>query len=129
MKLPRKNVCLAAGAAILPGHQRASLGHSPTDAAGAHHRRLSCGRNGRHVARLMAQWLSERLGQPFLTENRTGAGGNNRHQSVVRAPADGYAPPGRSAERYQRNAAKTQFQFIRDIAPVAASSAYPMRWL
>jgi hypothetical protein len=42
------------------------------------------------VARLMAQWLSERLGQPFIAENRPGAGGNIATEAVVRAIPDGY---------------------------------------
>jgi tripartite-type tricarboxylate transporter receptor subunit TctC len=41
-------------------------------------------------ARLIAQWLSERLGQPFIVENRPGAGGNVGTEAVVRAPSDGY---------------------------------------
>lgn len=42
------------------------------------------------VCRLMGQWLSERLGQPFVVENRPGAGSNLGTEAVVRAPADGY---------------------------------------
>src|SRR5262245_36181969 len=42
------------------------------------------------LARLVGQWLSERLGQPFIVENRPGAGGNIATEAVVRAPADGY---------------------------------------
>src|SRR5579864_5626934 len=42
------------------------------------------------LARLMGQWLSERLGQPFIIENRVGAGGNIATEAVVRAPPDGY---------------------------------------
>ena len=42
------------------------------------------------LARVMGQWLSERLGQPFVAENRTGGGGNIAAEAVVRAPADGY---------------------------------------
>jgi len=42
------------------------------------------------VARLLCQWLSERIGQNFLVENRPGAGGNIAVEAVVRAPADGY---------------------------------------
>jgi hypothetical protein len=52
----------------------------PTAAAGA----------GDILARLMGQWLSERLGQPFIIENRPGGGSNIGTEAVVRAPADGY---------------------------------------
>jgi tripartite-type tricarboxylate transporter receptor subunit TctC len=73
------------------------------------------------VARLMGQWLSERLGQPFIIENRPGAGTNIGTEAVVRAPADGYtlllaSPPAAiNATLYE----KLNFNFIRDIAPVA----------
>jgi tripartite-type tricarboxylate transporter receptor subunit TctC len=76
------------------------------------------------VARLMAQWLSERMGQQFLVENRPGAGGNIGTEVVVRAPADGYtlllvgAPNAINATLYDR----LSFNFLRDIAPVAGIS-------
>jgi tripartite-type tricarboxylate transporter receptor subunit TctC len=74
------------------------------------------------VARLIGPWLSERLGQPFIIENRPGAGTNVGTEAVVRAPADGYtlllaSPPSAiNATLYER----LNFNFIRDIAPVAA---------
>jgi tripartite-type tricarboxylate transporter receptor subunit TctC len=73
------------------------------------------------VARLMGQRLSERLGQPFIIENRPGAGTNIGTEAVVRAPADGYtlllaSPPSAiNATLYD----KLNFVFLRDIAPVA----------
>jgi tripartite-type tricarboxylate transporter receptor subunit TctC len=73
------------------------------------------------VARLIGQWLSERLGQPFIIENRPGAGTNIGTEAVVRAPADGYtlllaSPPSAiNATLYD----KLNFVFLRDIAPVA----------
>jgi tripartite-type tricarboxylate transporter receptor subunit TctC len=73
------------------------------------------------VARLMGQWLSERLGQPFIIENRPGGGGNIATEAVVRAAADGYtlllcsANNAINATLYD----KLNFNFIRDIAPVA----------
>jgi tripartite-type tricarboxylate transporter receptor subunit TctC len=74
------------------------------------------------TARLMGQWLSERLGQQFIVENRPGAGTNIGTEAVVRAPADGYTlllaafPNATNATLYQ----KLNFNFIRDIAPVAS---------
>jgi tripartite-type tricarboxylate transporter receptor subunit TctC len=67
----------------------------------------------------MGQWLSERLGQPFVIENRPGAGTNIATETVVRAPADGYTllmvgpTQAINATLYER------LNFIRDIAPVA----------
>jgi tripartite-type tricarboxylate transporter receptor subunit TctC len=80
------------------------------------------------VARLMGQWLSERLGQAFVIENRPGAGGNIGTEAVVRAPSDGYtlllvAPPNAiNATLYD----KLNFNFIRDIAPVASIARSPL---
>jgi tripartite-type tricarboxylate transporter receptor subunit TctC len=73
------------------------------------------------LARLTGQWLSERLGQPFVVENRPGAGSNIATEAVVRAPADGYTlllagtPNAINATLYD----KLNFDFIRDIAPIA----------
>jgi tripartite-type tricarboxylate transporter receptor subunit TctC len=73
------------------------------------------------MARLIGQWLSERLGQPFVIENRPGGGGNIGTEAVVRAPTDGYTlllcgtPNAVNATLYE----KLNFNFIRDIAPVA----------
>ena len=79
------------------------------------------------VARLIGQWLSERLGQPFVVENRPGGGGNIGTEAVVRAPADGYTlllcgtPNATNAALYD----KLNFNFIRDIAPVAGITRVP----
>jgi tripartite-type tricarboxylate transporter receptor subunit TctC len=80
------------------------------------------------TARLVGQWLSERLGQPFVTENRTGADGNIATEAVVNAPADGYVlllatlPNAVNASLYR----KLNFNFLRDIAPVAGVIRVPM---
>jgi tripartite-type tricarboxylate transporter receptor subunit TctC len=72
-------------------------------------------------ARLMSQWLSERLGQQFIIENRPGAGTNLAAEAVVRALPDGYtlllvgAPNAINTTLYE----KLSFNFLRDIAPVA----------
>jgi tripartite-type tricarboxylate transporter receptor subunit TctC len=74
------------------------------------------------TARIIGQWLSERLGQPFVIENRPGAAGNIGTEAAVRAPADGYtlllvvANNAVNATLYD----KLNFNFIRDIAPVAS---------
>lgn len=74
------------------------------------------------LARLIAQWCSERLGQQFIVENRPGAGSNIATDAVVRAPPDGYtlllvgSPNAINATLYQN----LDFNFLRDIAPVAS---------
>lgn len=78
--------------------------------------------------RLMGQWLSNRLGQPFNIENRTGSGSNIATEAVVRSPADGYtlllatAANAISASLYQN----LNFNFIRDMAPVAGGTRIPV---
>lgn len=73
-------------------------------------------------ARLMTQWLTDRLGQPFVVENRPGAGGNLATETVVNAPADGYTlllvmlSNAVNVSLY----AKLPFDFMHDIAPVAS---------
>jgi tripartite-type tricarboxylate transporter receptor subunit TctC len=80
------------------------------------------------TARLIGQWLSERLGQPFVTENRPGADGNIATETVVNAPADGYTlllatvPNAVNTTLYP----KLSFVFLRDIAPVAGAIRVPM---
>src|SRR5262249_9336222 len=91
MKLPRRKFLhLAPGAAALPAVSRfARARTSPT-----HPVRIIVGfpaSGGTDItARLIGQWLSERLGQQFVIENRPGAGTNIATEAVVRAPADGY---------------------------------------
>jgi len=78
-------------------------------------------------ARLMGQWLSERLGQPFIIENRPGASSNIATEAVVRASPDGHTlllagtPNAVNATLYE----KLNYNFIRDIAPVASLSIWP----
>jgi tripartite-type tricarboxylate transporter receptor subunit TctC len=79
------------------------------------------------LARLMGQWLSERLGQPFVIENRPGAGGNIGTEAVVRAPADGHtlllvnSTNAVNVTLYD----KLSFNFIRDIVPIASWNRAP----
>jgi tripartite-type tricarboxylate transporter receptor subunit TctC len=80
------------------------------------------------VARLIGQSLSERLGQPFIIDNRPGAGTNIGIEAAVRSPADGYTLlliPGSVTVNATLNQ-KLPFNFIRDIAPVAMISALPL---
>jgi tripartite-type tricarboxylate transporter receptor subunit TctC len=79
-------------------------------------------------ARLIGEWLSARLGQPFVIENRPGGGTNIATEAVVRAPADGHtlllvvAANTVNATLYD----KLAFNFVRDIAPVAGISRVPL---
>ena len=79
------------------------------------------------LARLIAQWLSERLGQPFVVENRSGAAGSVATEAVARARPDGYAllitgsPDAINATLYDN----LSFKFVRDIAPVAGIGRAP----
>jgi tripartite-type tricarboxylate transporter receptor subunit TctC len=129
MKIPRRRFLhLAAGAAGLPAvSQIAGAQTYPTRPVHIIVA-FSAGGGLDIVARLTGQWLTERLGQAFVIENRPGAGGNIGTEAVVRAPADGYtllfvAPPNAiNATLYD----KLSFNFIRDIAPVASIIRQPL---
>src|SRR5262245_5678463 len=91
MKLPRRNfLYLAAGAAALPAVSRVARAQAYPTRPVRIVVGLAPGGTNDIVARLMGQWLSERLGQPFVIENRPGAGTNIATEMVVRAAADGY---------------------------------------
>src|SRR5262245_29161965 len=128
MKLPRRRFLhLAVGVAALPALPiitraqaypslpvRLIVGFPP-------------GGPGDLTSRLVAQWLSERLGQPFVVDNRPGASGNIAMEAVVRSPPDGHtlvlldATPTISTTLFD----KLSFNFIRDIAPVAGVAEMP----
>src|SRR6266404_5083844 len=123
MKLPRRKFLhLAAGAAALPAVSRVARAQSYPSRPVRIIVPFPAGQATDTIARLMGQSLSERLGQPFVIENRTGAGGNIGAESVVRAAPDGYTlllvgvSNAMNATLYQ----KLNFNFIRDIAPVAS---------
>jgi tripartite-type tricarboxylate transporter receptor subunit TctC len=129
MKLPRRQFLhLAAGAAALPAM-------SPIAGAQTYPSRpvhiiagFAAGGGVDITARLIGQWLSERLGQNFIIENRPGAGGNLGTETVVNAQPDGYTlllatvPNAVNATLYD----KLNFNFIRDTAPVAGIIRVPM---
>src|SRR5262249_42171564 len=128
MKLPRRKFLhLAAGAAALPTVSRFAWAQTYP----ARPVRLIVGAppGGGFdiVARLIGQWLSERLGQPFVIENRPGASSNIATEAVVRAPADGYtlllvtAANAINTSLYE----KLSFNLNRDIAPVASITRVP----
>jgi tripartite-type tricarboxylate transporter receptor subunit TctC len=128
MKLPRRNfLLLAAGAAALPAVSpfawaqtyptrpvRIIVGFAP-------------GGGNDIMARLIGPWLSERLGQQFVIENRPGAGTNIATEAVVNAPPDGYTlllaslPNASNATLYEH----LKFNFVRDTMPVAGISRDP----
>src|SRR5712671_4871812 len=78
------------------------------------------------AARLMSQWLSERLGQQFVVDNRPGAGGNIATEVVVRAPADGYTLLSLGSENAINATLYDKLNFIRDIAPVSGIIREPL---
>ena len=91
MKLPRRTFLhLAAGAAALPAVSRIATAQSYPSRPVRLVVGFAAGSTTDILARLMGQWLSERLGQQFIVENRPGAAGNIAAETVVRAPADGY---------------------------------------
>ena len=119
---------LAAAAAALPALPRAA----PAQAWPSRPLRLvvgfPAGGTTDIAARLIGQWLSDRLGQPVVIENRPGAGANLAAETVVRAPPDGYTLLAATSSNvinttfYQ----KLSFNFVRDIAMVAGVTRSPL---
>ncbi|HZL39592.1 MAG TPA: tripartite tricarboxylate transporter substrate binding protein [Pseudolabrys sp.] len=129
MRLPRRRFLhLVAGAVILPAVSR--LARAETYPARPVHLIVGFPAGGPQdiTMRLIGQWLSERFGQPFVIENRTGAGGNVGAEAVVRAAPDGYtllsvsSPNAINVSLYPN----LTFNFIRDIAPVAGIMRVPL---
>jgi tripartite-type tricarboxylate transporter receptor subunit TctC len=128
MKLPRRQFLhLAASAAVLPAVSRVARAQAYPSRPVRIVVGFPAGGSFDVVARLFGQWLSERLGQPFIVENRSGAGGNIGTEVVVNAQPDGYTlllvndTHAVNATLYE----KLNFNFIRDIAPIASIASVP----
>jgi tripartite-type tricarboxylate transporter receptor subunit TctC len=123
----RKFLHLAAGAAALPAISRVAWAQAYPNRSVRLIIGYTPGGSADITARLMAQWLSERLGQSFVVESRPGAGTNLATEAVVHAPPDGYtlllvAPANAiNASLYD----KLNHNFMRDIAPVAGLIRFP----
>jgi len=129
MKLPRRQFLhLAAGAAALPAISRVAMAQAYPTRPVRIVVGFAAGGTQDIAARLIGQWLSERTGQQFIVENRSGAAGNLAADAVVRAPGDGYTlllvglSNAANASLYDR----LNFNFIRDIAPIAGIIRVPL---
>jgi tripartite-type tricarboxylate transporter receptor subunit TctC len=123
----RQFLQLAAGAAALPTVSRIAQAQAYPSRPVRLIVPAAAGNASDILARLMAQWVSERLGQPFIVENRPGAGTNIGTEAVVKAPPDGYTlllvTPSHAINATLYD--KLNFNFIRDIAPVASIVRVP----
>jgi tripartite-type tricarboxylate transporter receptor subunit TctC len=128
MKLPRRQFLrLAAGAAALPLAPHATRAQAYPARPVRIIVPFAPGGSTDITARLIGQWLSERIGQQFVIENRPGAGSNVGTEVVVNAPPDGYtlllvgASSAINATLYE----KLNFNFLRDITPIAGIISIP----
>ena len=129
MKLPRRAFLhLAAGTAALPALSRIARAQAYPNKFVRLVVPFAAGGQIDIVGRIIGQWLSERLGQQFIVDNRPGAGGNIGTEAVVRAPTDGYtllmasATNAINATLYDN----LKFNFVRDTAPVASINRIPL---
>jgi tripartite-type tricarboxylate transporter receptor subunit TctC len=128
MKLPRRKFLQLAAAAALPAFPCPAWAQAYPARPVRLIVQVTAGGSPDIIARVLAQWLSERLGQQFVVDNRPGASGNIGTEAVVRAPADGYtllfamSANAINASLYDN----LRFNFIRDIAPVASIARIPL---
>jgi len=128
MRLPRRTFLqLAAGAAALPAVSRLASAQAYPARPVRFVVGFAAGGANDILARLFGEWLSQRLGQPFIVENRVGASGNIAAEAVAKAAPDGYtllfvnAPNAINATLYD----KLSFNFATDIAPVGGIMRVP----
>src|SRR6516165_10446249 len=131
MKLPRRRFLhLAAGVAALPALSRVARAQSYPTRPVRIVVGFAAGGAFDIAARTMGQWLSDRLGQPFIIENRPGGSTNIATEAVIRAPPDGYTlllgggTNAVNATLYE----KLKFDFIKDTTPVAGIIRFPQRY-
>jgi tripartite-type tricarboxylate transporter receptor subunit TctC len=126
MKLPRRNfLYMAAGAAALSAVSRIARAQAYPSRPVHIILGFAAGGGSDITARLIGQWLSERLGQPFVIENRPGAASNIAAEAVVRAPPDGYTLLLISTSNALNATLYEKLTFMREIAPVAGFSVVP----
>jgi tripartite-type tricarboxylate transporter receptor subunit TctC len=128
MKFPRRKFLrLVAGAAVLPALPRVACALDYPTRPVHLIVGFAAGSGLDLYARLIAQWLSDRLNQSFVVENRLGAGSNLAAEALVNAPADGYTLFMASAAQFTNATLynNLSFNFIRDTAPVASVSRGP----
>lgn len=124
MKIPRRRFLhLAAGAAALPAASHIAIADTYPSRPVHLFVGFSAGSASDINARVVGQWLSERLGQTFVVDNRVGAGGNIASEAVVRSPADGYTLLYAStaiAINTTLYEGKLSYNVLRDLVPVVA---------
>src|SRR5262250_2110260 len=126
MKLPRRAFLhLAAGAAALPAASRLAWAQAYPTRPVRVIVGFAAGGSADILARLIGQWLSERLGQPFIIENRPGAGTTIATEAVAKAPPDGYTLLLVATATVTSALLYDKLNFVRDIAPLASISREP----
>ena len=129
MEIPRRQILhLAGGAAALPALSRIARAQAYPSRPVRIVVGFPPGGSNDTLARPMGQWLSQRLGRPFIVENRAGVGGNLATAAVVRAPADGYTLLLVGPTQVMNVALydHLNFDFLRDIAPIGGITFAPL---